>query len=679
MASVLQIPFTPVEAVTEVLHGVKITDSYRWLEDQHSLQTQQWLGEQTAYTRSYLDSLPGREHIQKRVEELLAVESITEPWKLDNRFFYMKRSPHRQQAVICMREGQDGREEIVLVDPERIAQGSFVNLRILSVSKDATLLAYGIGQGGDPSYAAQVLNVTRNEVLPDRLPAGIGYGLVFAHDGQGFYYSHEFTNSDGPHRRAVYLHRFQSRLADDIEVFVAGDEPTLHLELYGSGDGRFLVYRVIRNYDPPTYEVYVQDLFAGTAARRVLAQVGESFTPVFIGSKLFALTDWDAANLRVVMTDLADQDDTKWSTIVKESQHCITNIAAVCGLLCVSRIRNIFTCLEIFDQSGNQREQVPCPAGGSIRMFYRPIESDTVFYEFSSFSSSPTILAYSPSKTDQRVWASAHTTIKSRDVKQLSFKSKDGADIPLFLVMPEGCRSSTPSPLFLTGYGGFGSSRTPQYNAYSSFLVEHGFAFALANLRGGGEFGDEWHRAGKRHNRQCAIDDFISAAEWLIAEGYTVPEKLAIGGGSNGGLLVGAALTQRPDLFRVVVSVGPLLDMLRYHLFDAAHYFIDEYGCAENSGDFPHLLAYSPYHNVENGVSYPAVLLVSGNLDRCCNPMHARKMAARLQEASSSGRPILLDCRPEWGHMAGQPLTRRIEALTDRLLFICHEIGVDVS
>ncbi len=266
----------------------------------------------------------------------------------------------------------------------------------------------------------------------------------------------------------------------------------------------------------------------------------------------------------------------------------------------------------------------------------------------------------------------------SFEIEQVTYKSKDGTLVPMFLVAAKGRGFSKLLRTFLTGYGGFGISLTPQFGAYSTFLIEQGFLLAVTNLRGGGEFGEEWHRAGKRHNRQNAIDDFIAGAEWLLENGYAAPGKIAIGGGSNGGLLVAAALTQRPDLFRAVVCVGPLLDMLRYHLFDFANMWVDEYGTSEMEDDFPHILAYSPYHGVKERISYPAVFIVSGDADTRCNPMHARKMTARLQAATSSGRPILLEYNPSWGHTPLQSLTRRIEALTDRLAFVCHELEVSV-
>ena len=281
---------------------------------------------------------------------------------------------------------------------------------------------------------------------------------------------------------------------------------------------------------------------------------------------------------------------------------------------------------------------------------------------------------------EQREWAKSSVKFDPSffEIEHVRYKSKDGTSVPMFLVARRERRTSKALPTFLTGYGGFGNSQAPQFNAYSNFLIEHGFLFAVANLRGGSEFGEEWHRAGRRHNRQNAFDDFIAAAEWLLENGYAARGRIAIGGGSNAGLLVAAALTQRPDLFRAVVCLGPLLDMLRYHLFDFARVYVHEYGTSETEDDFRHILAYSPYHSIEEGVPYPAVLFVSGDADTRCNPMHARKMAARLQAASSSSHPILLDYTPTWGHAPLQPLTRRIEALTDRLAFIFHELGVSV-
>lgn len=672
-------PPTPVEPVTEILHGVPITDPYRWLEDQNSPRTRKWLEEQTAYTRAYLDTIPGRERTRKRVEELLAVEVVSEPWKVGNRYFYLKRSPYQEQPVIMMREGDAG-EEAVLVNPAERGEGNAVAVSILNISRDGNLLAYGVRHGGRDSQSAEFLNANRKQVLPDRLPVGFGPSLVFSPTGRGFYFSHEAIDSTRPHYRAVYWHELGGAPNSDVEMFFAGEDPKLHLGVLGSPNCRLLAYVVMHAEDPPTFDLYLHDLSGGNPARKILECIESVFTPFFAGNKLFALTDWKSPNLRIVAIDPEHPERDQWVDVVPESSLRVKDFAAAADWICVTYVEHLTNKIEVFDLTGRRRNTVPCPAQGTARLLHRPLQSDTVFYTFSSLNRPPTIFSYVASNGKQCEWAKSPVTFDSSpiEMEQIHYKSKDGTLVPMFLVAQKGHLSSRPLPTFFTGYGGFGTSLTPQFNAYSTFLVEHGFLFAVTNLRGGGEYGEEWHRAGKRHNRQNAIDDFIAGAEWLLENRFAVPGRIAIGGGSNGGLLVGAALTQRPDLFHAVVCLGPLLDMLRYHLFDFGNMWIDEYGTSEVEEDFRHILAYSPYHAVEERVPYPALLLISGDADTRCNPMHARKMAARLQAATSSGRPILLDYKPTWGHAPLQPLTRRIEALTDRLAFICHELNVCV-
>lgn len=678
MPLVLNPPPTPVEPVTEVLHGVPITDPYRWLEDQNSPRTRKWLEEQTAYTRAYLDAIPGRERIRKRVEELLAVEVVTEPWKIGSRYFFLKRTPYQEQPMIMMREGDAG-EDVPLVDPINRDATATTAVSILAVSHKGDVLAYRITYGGNPFHTTEFFDVSRNRILADRLPLGYIYGLVFSSDGRGFYYSPQFDNSSRPTYRAVYWHEFGIPSDKDLEVFFGGEDEHLRLELFGSTDGRLLGYLVVRNCDPQTYSLYVQDISSGKPARKILEQTGSIFWPCIVGSRLFALTDWGAPNLKVVTFDLSKLLDGQWFDVVPESRQRTTDFCIASNLVCITRVENGTSRIEVFEQSGRQLNAVVSPSVGTVHVFRRPIESDTLFYLFSSFTQPTTLYSWHPASGQQNRWTKTHTLFDpfTFKVEQARYKSKDGTEIPISLVGSGRSQSYRPQPAFLTGYGGFGSSRTPRFNVYSTFLIEKGFLFAVANLRGGGEFGAEWHDAGKRHNRQNVFDDFIAAAEWLVAEDFTTPEKLAIGGMSNGGLLVGAALTQRPDLFRAVVCVGPLLDMLRYHLFDG-NFDKSEYGHPENAKDFSHLLAYSPYHRVKNDLFYPSVLIVSGDLDKTCDPMHARKMAARLQAASNSGHPTLLDYKDTWGHRSTQSLSRRIEAITDRLAFICHELCVGV-
>lgn len=672
-------PPAPVEPVTEILHDVAITDPYRWLEDQNSPRTRKWLEEQSAYTRSYLDAIPGRDRIRKRVEELLAVEVISEPWKVGDRYFYLKRTAHSQQPAIMMRDGESG-EEVALVDPRDRDSTGVVAVSILNISSDGKLLAYGVRRGGEDAYSVEFLDTDRRDVLPDRLPHGLCSALAFSSGGSGFYYSHIPLAVARSARRSVCWHTFGTGLDKDPEIFFAGEDENLRLAVYPYADGQRLAYLVTWLHDPPFADLYVHDLFAHKSPQRIIERMEGVFCPFFVGSQIIALSNWKAPNFRVCAIDLDKPQVDNWRELIPESRLQIQCVGVVGGLIFIEYVEDLATRIEIFDLSGKNRGILPCPTKGTARLLGCQPESDTLFYKFESFTHAPAILTYHTPTGRSEIWAKTQVPFdpSSLEVSQVSYPSKDGTKIPMFLVSRKGHHHSGANPSFLTGYGGFGASKTPQFAAYATFLVERGVLLALANLRGGSELGAEWHLAGKRHNRQNAVEDFIAGGEWLLTNGYAAPGTLAIGGGSNAGLLVGAALTQRPDLFRAVICLGPLLDMLRYHKFDLADEWVDEYGSAEDAEDFRFLRAYSPYHRVQDGVAYPAVMLISGDADTRCNPMHARKMAARLQAATVSEHPILLDYRPEWGHMPVQPLTRRIDALTDRLAFICHELGVSI-
>jgi len=469
-------------------------------------------------------------------------------------------------------------------------------------------------------------------------------------------------------------------MSHDFEVFVAGEAEQLQLYVLASPDSRRLIYPLIWLHDPPFTDLYLHDPSTGKPPQRIVEKMEGMFCPYFfLERQLITLTDWRAPNGRVLAIDMDSPHPNNWRDLVPESRSPIQGIAVVGARIFVRYIEKLQTRIEIFDQLGRRQGILPCQSDSTARFLGGRPESDTLFYEVTSFSRPPSIVTYHTTSGKQEIWANQEVPFDSSsvEVNQVSYPSKDGTQIPMFLICQKE-RGSRQLPTFLTGYGGFGASITPQFAAYAAFLIEHGFLFAVANLRGGAEFGRQWHLAGRRHNRQNAIDDFIAAAEWLLSTGHTDLEGLAIGGGSNAGLLVGAALTQRPDLFRAVICLGPLLDMLRYHKFDMAQRWVEEFGSTDDPDDFRALRAYSPYHNVRAGIAYPAAMLITGDADSRCHPMHARKMTAALQAATSSQRTVLLDYRRTWGHVAVQPLTARIEALTDRLAFICQELGVTV-
>jgi prolyl oligopeptidase len=674
-------PPTLVEPVTEVLHGVEITDPYRWLEDQNSPRTRAWIEEQTAYARSYLDAIPGREQIRQRVRELLAFkEVISEPWNVGDRHFFLKREEDREQPVIAMRKGLFG-EETVLVDPALRATGTSTAVSIVAISQDGNFLAYSVRQGGTDHSSVEILDIQKNTVLPDCLPEGFCTGFVFAPDGAGFYYSHRDLLDPRPKYKAALWHSFGSDRSQDGEVFFAGEGPNLFLGILDSLESNLLAYAVFSTGKHPTTSIYLQRLEPGAAPRLLLRDIEGCFVPFFAHGQLFAYTDFGAPNFRIVHIALDDPDPANWQDIVPQSDRCIQQFTVAGDRIFVTSVDRFSTQIEAFGIKDGERKDVPFSSHGTIDLLNPTNRTDSLFYSYTSIAQPPTVYCYDTRQEHSCVWQEPNVPFDLSEiaVEETSYPSKDGTSIPLFLAARKDLLHSGPLPTFLTGYGGFGSCVTPRFTAFATFLIEQGLLFAVPALRGGSELGEEWHKAGKRANRQNSFDDFIAAAEWLISEGRSAGSRIAVGGGSNAGLLVGATITQRPDLFRAAICLGPLLDMTRYHLFDFAAGWAEEYGSPEDEQDLHSLLAYSPYHRVQDAADYPAVLLISGDADTRCNPMHARKMAARLQTANHSGHPILLDYKQAWGHTPVQPLSVKIEALADRLAFICHELDVPVE
>ena len=675
-------PPTPVEPVIEILHGVEITDPYRWLEDQNSPRTRKWLEEQAAYTRAYFDAIPDRERIRTQVRELLALkEVISEPWNLGDRYFFLRRQKDAEQPVIAMRDGFLGTETI-LVDPALRGSGNSTAVSIAAISEDGRLLAYSVRQGGTDHSCLEILDTERAVVLPDRLPEGFCTGFVFAPDSSGFYYSHRELHDPRPNYRAAFWHQFGTEQSQDRETFFAGEEPNLFLGILSSAQSNLLAYTVFSTGKSPRTSLYLQAMSSEQAeAGLVIQGIEGSFVPFFVRDQLLAYTDFAAPNFRIVRIDSVHPGPFHWHDVVPESDRRIQQFAVAGDQVFVTRIDRFSTKIEAFGLDGRRREGIPSPSDGTIDLLNRTTATEKLFYAYTSISRPTAVYCYDARREDVFTWNEANSPgdPSAIAVEETAYTSTDGTSVPLFLAARKDLLNSGPLPTFLTGYGGFGSCVTPRFTAFATFLMEQGFLFAVPALRGGSELGEQWHRAGKRGNRQNSFNDFVAAAEWLIREQRSISGRIAIGGGSNAGLLVGAAVTQRPDLFRAAICLGPLLDMARYHLFNFAAGWADEYGSPEDRDDFRFLLAYSPYHHVQDGVSYPAVFLISGDADTRCNPMHARKMAARLQAATGSTHPVLLDYKTAWGHTPVQPHSTKIEALTDRLAFVCHELRVRVQ
>jgi len=672
-------PYSHVEAVTEVLHGVPVTDPYRWLEDQDSRRTREWLSAQTRYARSYLDSIPDRERIRERIRQLLDIETYDSLQKAGGRYFFRKRVVGQEQPCICFREGREGSDQ-VLVDPALRDTGPHTAVKPLRISPDGRLLLYEVKQGGERTGTFELLDIETRETLPDVLPRGYLRGFAFAPDSRAFYYAHEAIELQGTHDHVAYKHQLGTSFTQDKEVFFAGKDKDLRLHIVPGTE--HLGFLVVRSEENTVIDFYLWR-FEGTADPEPVIQNAQyKFGPLLLkDGRILAITDQEAPNFRIVEVHQRKGLESEFLDIVPTSDVPIQNWAISKDRIFVAYLRKVQTEIKIFDLSGKPLGNMPVNEWHTVRLLGRSEEGDELFFEQESFAKPAEIRSYLPAKSEVALWAERKIPFASQCFRhiQIWFRAKDGTQIPMFLVgRPEVLDERGAHPTIMTSYGGYGVPMTPQFSVFVAFLIERGCLFALPNIRGGSEFGIEWHNAAKRRNRQVAFSDFVAAAEWLIDTERTEPHKLAIFGGSNSGLLVGAAMTQRPDLFRAVVCMVPMLDMLRYHLFDHALVWKDEFGTARDREDFEALLNYSPYHKVHAGAAYPAAMIVSGDSDQNCNPFHARKMTARLQAANVSGHPIFLDYSRHRGHSPVLPLSERIEALTDRMAFLCDQLRLTV-
>lgn len=670
-------PYSPIEGVTEVLHGVQITDSYRWLETQESPRTREWIAAQTRYARSYLDFLPHRERIRDRIRELLDVETYDLLQKIGNRYFFRKRLPGQQQPSIYVREGRDGPDQI-LVDPSLRGTGPHTAVKPLRISPDGRFLFYEIKQGGERTGTFELFDIEKRKTLPDVLPRGYLRGFAFAPDSKAFYYVHESPETSAPRSHAAYKHVLGTTFANDKEIFAAGSHKR---RLYIVPGPDHLGFLVVRADDELSSDFYLWRIDSADEPALVIPGAQYKFGPLLLrAGRVLAVTDREAPNLRIVELRPRKGQDPEFVDVIPCCEWRIQNWMVGGDRIFVSYLRDLRTEIHIFDLAGTRLGQIPLDGCDTVRLAGVSDTGNEALIERESFTKPVQICSYHTAEPEITPFADRKVPFDADRFRkvQVRFPSRDGTEIPMCLVGRRQALESGVHPTIMTSYGGYGIPVTPQFSVFVAFLIERGCVFALPNIRGGSEFGAGWHEAAKRHRRQVAFEDFIAAAEWLIHSGRTDARKLAIFGGSNSGLLVGAAMTQKPHLFRAIVCLVPMLDMLRYHLFDGARVWKDEFGTAEDPEDFRALLSYSPYHNVRDNTEYPATMIVSGDRDQNCNPLHARKMTARLQAANVSNYPIFLDYSPYRGHSPVLPLNERVEALTDRMAFLCDQLQLTV-
>ena len=681
-------PATEKNPVVDNYFDTKITDDYRWLEDAKSAETRDFIEQQMTYTDRYLKQAKVRPEFADSLDGLVRVTSWSTPIQRGDSYFFMKRLSSEEQASIYVRHGwavpktpsakmPDAGKDVRLIDPAALSRDTNTSVSIVDVSKAGDFLAYGVRQGGADEEEVHFRNLKTGKTLEDMLPSDRYNSLSFAPDLTGAYYA-RFTHKGS----LLYFHKFGTRPSTDVLLF--GRE--FHSELLGeldlvgaqiTDDGRYLVVQISRGVPARRVDIVYRDLHKPESPFQILVWGFDSrFSANWANGDWYVQTDYSSPNGRILKA-IPGVAPEAWETVVPEGKDVIDGFNIVGGKLFVHRLHDVKSETTIYTLAGKSVGTIAYAGIGSASDLNGRGTDRYGFYSFQSFIQPPTIYRYDTMTGKQEVFAQPKTPFDSTqyELKQVFFKSKDGTQIPMFIAGKAGLKMDGSERLLMTGYGGFNLSETPAWSPLYAAWMEQGGWFALPNLRAGGEYGETWHKSGMFEKKQNVFDDFYAAAEFLIENHYTSSAHFAITGRSNGGLLMGAAMTQRPELWGAIWCGYPLLDMLRYQKFLFGRLWTTEYGSAENEKDFPYLLKYSPYQNVKAGTKYPAIMFFSGDSDTRVDPLHARKMTPLVQAASSSGRPVLLHYSLKGGHSAGVAAAQLIDDYADQLAFLWTETG----
>jgi prolyl oligopeptidase len=637
-----------------------------------------------AYTRSVLDPLAGRDLIHKRLTELLGIGSIGVPRIAGKYYFYTRREGMQNQPVLYVREGLDGKDR-VLVDVNQLAVDGTVSLDWFYPADHGKYVAYGTSTSGSEMSTLHVIDSKTGSLLPDTIDRTRAASIAWSLDNSGFYYTRYPNKGDVPegqerYNRHVFYHLLGADPTSDPLIFGEGrdaeDWPSVSLD----NDGRLLLITVAQGWTKT--ELFLMDTRKGTPPTRITTGKNFLYDATLYNGRIYIVTNEDAPRYRVFMAEAGNYERDDWQEIIPQAGGILKHAELWGGKIFAQYEQNATSQLKVFDLGGVLLSNLALPAIGSVFACQGKWDRDEVFYGFESFTIPRSIYRYDLKSGSTALWAKVDAPAidpAAYEVEQEWYHSKDGTRVPMFVVSKKGVKKDGQNPTVLTGYGGFNISLMPEFDSDIYLWLEHGGVYAVANLRGGSEFGEDWHRAGMLDKKQNVFDDMIAAAEYLISEKYTDKSHLAIWGGSNGGLLMGAMITQRPDLFRAVVCDVPLLDMLHYQKFQIARLWIPEYGNAEDPAQFKWLYAYSPYHHVKAGMEYPAILFTTADTDSRVDPMHAKKMTALMQASAANGgsrvRPILLRIESKAGH-AGTPVGKQVEEDTDAYSFLFWQLGV---
>jgi len=670
-------PLTRQLIVTDTLHGTIIQDEFRWLEDHAHPEVTEWIEQQETYAQSFLHELPSREYLINRFNELWRYDDESVPQQVldsDRLFFWAKKKDWERWAYYY-RENTNG-EPIQLIDPN---EWGTKTLDFVQPSRNGDYIAYGVAEAGNEATLIRIMNINTKTVLTDTLRGWRQYSVSWLPDNSGFYYSASPLAGTVPvgeehYWRTVYLHKLYTDGLDDTKVFGHDSIKEYYHYVQVTEDGSFLIYyRSMFNRN----EVFLKEFGKTDALIPVVTGFNARYYLDVIEGRMIIWTDAPAPKGQVFVTDIDRPEREHWQILIPESEDNLHYISCIGGYLYAVYSHNAHTIIKIFALDGTFLRDLPLPAIGSASVSGYWSKSE-VWVRFSSFTHPRTTYQYDVGNNDLRFYSRTPIEIDLSDctVQQVWYASKDDTPVSMFLVHKKDLLLDGNQPVYLTGYGGFNIPMDPYFSTINGVWLESGGMIAIPNLRGGGEYGKEWHEAGMLDKKQNVFADFIAAAEWLIDNNYTNPGRLVIGGASNGGLLVGAAMVQRPDLFKAVYCSVPLLDMLRYHLFGFANVWTEEYGNAEDPEQFQYLLRYSPYHNVSVGTSYPAVLFVASENDARCYPLHAMKMAARMQKINQPEKPVLLVVQKKSGHGFGTTISEHIEQFASIWAFLMDQAGI---
>lgn len=682
----IQYPVSKKQDISDDYHGRKVEDPYRWLEDDNSAETKNWVKSQNKITFSYLETIPFRDYVRKRLETLWNYPKYSSPFKKADYYYFFKNDGLQNQAIMYRQKGLTAEPEEFL-NPNTLNAEGIAALGGFKFSKSGKYFAYSIAVAGSDWQEVYVMETATKKLLTDKIQWVKFSG--FSWNGEdGFYYSgydkpDEKTKlSKQLENHKVFYHKLGTAQTADQLVYEDKQHPLRYHGASLTEDGRFLIVNVSEGTSGG--ELWYRDMKDPSQKELKLLIPGFKTEPNLVdndGDRLLVLTDDETPNYKLVSIDPKNPGKKNWKTIIPEKAEALQSVSTGGGYLYAQYLKDASTKVIQYTYDGKQVREITLPGIGTATGFDGEKEDKEFFYTFTSFSTPPTIYNYNIGSGESSVFRKTVTNINTDDfvTEQVFFASKDGTNVPMFLTYKKGVERNGNTPVLLYGYGGFNIPMTPGFSISNAFFIEQGGIYAVVNLRGGSEYGEKWHKGGMLENKQNVFDDFIGAAEFLISKRYTNPDKLAIRGGSNGGLLVGAAMTQRPELFKVALPAVGVLDMLRYHKFTIGAAWAVEYGNADSAKQFPYLFKYSPYHNLKEGVRYPATMVTTADHDDRVVPAHSFKFAARLQEYNGSKNPMLIRVDVNAGHGAGKPTNKLIDEAADIWSFVMYNLGMEMK